>query len=110
MPAPADEGDLVTLVRAGWEALAAADAATLDLVGSAASLAGRFSERLTVAVSPGSRLCPPGWVGIVVIGNAALITAPDADLAARLQGAIGDVQVAALTDPLVLRERLSSTY
>jgi hypothetical protein len=30
-----------------------------------------FGPVLRVAVSPDSRLCPPGWVGIVVIADAA---------------------------------------
>nr|WP_162947541.1 GNAT family N-acetyltransferase [Streptomyces acidiscabies] len=37
-----------------------------------------------VVVSPGSRLCPPGWVGAVRIGGAVLITAPDEGTARRV--------------------------
>jgi len=33
-----------------------------------------FAPAVRVAVSPGSALCPPGWVGIVVLGDAALAT------------------------------------
>jgi hypothetical protein len=31
---------------------------------------------VVVAASPGSRLAPPGWVGIVRIGDAAVAAAP----------------------------------
>jgi hypothetical protein len=36
-----------------------------------------FTPVVRVAVSPESRLCPPGWTGIVVIDGAAIATAPD---------------------------------
>ncbi|MFM9609049.1 GCN5-related N-acetyltransferase [Streptomyces sp. V2] len=39
-----------------------------------------------VVVSPGSRLCPPSWVGAVRIGDTVLITAPDEDTARRVPG------------------------
>jgi hypothetical protein len=43
------------------------------------SLAGvpvTFGPALPVVVSPQSRLCPPGWAGLVVIGDASIATAP----------------------------------
>jgi GNAT superfamily N-acetyltransferase len=47
-----------------------------------------FSEQgLNVAVSPGSLLCPPGWVGVVMLGGAAIATAPDERQADRLRRA-----------------------
>ncbi|MEU8262497.1 GNAT family N-acetyltransferase [Micromonospora sp. NPDC048999] len=42
--------------------------------------------RVTVAV--GSRLCPPGWAGIVVLGDAGIATAPDAATARFLREAL----------------------
>jgi RimJ/RimL family protein N-acetyltransferase len=58
-----------------------------------------------VALSPESRLSPRGWVGIVVIGDAAIATAPDASTARVFQRAISDVPSGALTDPELLHER-----
>jgi hypothetical protein len=54
---------LIATARELWEHLA----------GNAAG----FAPAISVAVAPRSSLCPPGWVGIVVIGDAALATAPD---------------------------------
>ncbi|MFI6360735.1 hypothetical protein ACIBJF_51465 [Streptomyces sp. NPDC050743] len=34
-----------------------------------------------VVVSPGSRLCPPLWTGIVVLGGASIITVPSVQVA-----------------------------
>jgi GNAT superfamily N-acetyltransferase len=42
---------------------------------------------LRVVVSPESLLCPPGWVGVVSLGGAAIATAPDQRQADRLQQA-----------------------
>jgi GNAT superfamily N-acetyltransferase len=45
-----------------------------------------FGDRgLRVVVSPGSRLCPPGWVGVVCLDGAAIATAPDERQADRLR-------------------------
>jgi GNAT superfamily N-acetyltransferase len=62
----------------------------------------RFSPRPSVLVSPASLLCPPGWVGLVVIGAAAVVTAPSEDVAARVRRGLTSVPVASLTDPDVL--------
>src|SRR5262249_35202887 len=57
-----------------WETLAGAPVA--------------FGERgLNVVVSPGSLLCPPGWVGVVMLGDSAIATAPDERRADRLRRA-----------------------
>ena len=37
-----------------------------------------FAPVLRPAVSPTSRLCPPGWAGLVVIADEAIATVPDA--------------------------------
>jgi hypothetical protein len=38
----------------------------------------------SVVVAPGSKLCPPGWVGAVAIAGAALVTVPDVRAAAAV--------------------------
>jgi GNAT superfamily N-acetyltransferase len=45
---------------------------------------------LQVVVSPGSLLCPPGWVGVVSLGGAVIATAPDERQADRLRQAWTD--------------------
>jgi RimJ/RimL family protein N-acetyltransferase len=66
----------------------------------------RFTPAVSVAVSPRSYLCPPGWVGIVVIGDGALATAPDQGTARVVEQALSGLPVASLTDTAVLRRRL----
>jgi GNAT superfamily N-acetyltransferase len=56
-----------------------------------------------VAVSPRSRLCPPGWAGIVALGGAAIATAPDEATAATLRHALDELPAPTLT---ALRDRL----
>ena len=72
------------------------------LAGAAAS----FTPAINAAVSPGSYLCPPGWAGIVVLGDAALATAPDHDTARVIEQALGDLALAAIADGGVLISRL----
>jgi len=71
------------------------------LAGTAAGL-----TPLSVAVSPRSYLCPPGWVGIVVIGDAFLATAPDHETARLLRQALSGLPAASLTGTDVLSRRL----
>jgi hypothetical protein len=72
-----------------------------DLAGAAA----RFGPVIGVAVSR-SRLCPPGWVGIVAIGDDVLATAPD-DQTARIVGqALMDQPADAVTGAELLTRRL----
>jgi hypothetical protein len=75
-----------------WEHLAGAEAG--------------FTPAVRVAVSPRSSLCPPGWVGIVVLGDAALATAPDPGTARLVEQALGGLPAASLTDAYILRNRL----
>ncbi|MCX4751497.1 GNAT family N-acetyltransferase [Kitasatospora sp. NBC_01287] len=56
-----------------------------------------------VLVSPDSGLCPPGWVGVVLLGGGALITAPDEAAAERIRTAL-----AAGVDPLALGTELAA--
>jgi hypothetical protein len=79
--------------RAMWESLTGASAG--------------FGPVLHVAVSAESRLCPPGWVGIVVIADAVIATAPTPGLVRAVQEALGTLPVASLTDPAVLSTRLA---
>ena len=65
-----------------------------------------FTPAMSAAVSPGSYLCPPGWAGIVVLGDAALATAPDHDTARIIEQALGDLALAAIADGGVLISRL----
>lgn len=64
-----------------------------------------FMRAVQVAVSPNSRLCPPGWVGIVVLGDSAIATAPDAPAARAFQRSIEDVPSELLTGVELLQER-----
>jgi hypothetical protein len=91
MPQPA----LTAQARAVWERLAG-----LPVV---------FASVLRPAVSPQSRLCPPGWVGLVVIADAAIATVPDADTAQIMQQALSRVPAASLTDLAVLNSELVIT-
>ena len=84
---PAEAG-LIARARDVWEHLA----------GTAAG----FAAAVSVTASPGSRLCPPGWAGIVVIGGAALATAPDHDTARLVEQALSDVPPASLAGAGVL--------
>lgn len=59
-----------------------------------------------VAVSPQSLLCPPGWVGIVALGNAVIATAPDRDVAETVQRVLRDLPTTAMTDPATMRDTL----
>jgi len=70
---PAPAAALSVRARELWTHLAAAD----------------FTRDVRVAVSPQSRLCPPGWVGIVAIGGDVFATAPDAETAAVVGQALG---------------------
>src|SRR5215471_8601982 len=84
---------LVARARTLWEGLAGAPVA--------------FDSAVRVAVSRQSMLCPPGWVGIVVIDRAAIVTAPDHDTARTVQDALDGLPAPALTDAAVLGSRLS---
>lgn len=59
---------------------------------------------VAVVTSAGSALCPTGWVGVVVLGGAALVTAPDEETAARIRTAVGtSLPAERLTDPAAVR-------
>lgn len=57
---------------------------------------------INVVASPLSLLCPPGWVGIVALGGAAIATAPDSGSAETVRQALDGTAVTAVTDPTVV--------
>ncbi len=65
-----------------------------------------FAPVVSVAAAPESRLCPPGWTGIVVIGDTAIATAPDPDTAHAVHQALSALPAASLTDVGMLTGRL----
>lgn len=68
----------------------------------------RFAPgRVRVAASAGSLLCPPGWVGIVALGDAAIATAPDEKTAAVVREALHELEPGETTDPDRVRARLA---
>ncbi|GAA5613407.1 GNAT family N-acetyltransferase [Streptomyces platensis] len=60
------------------------------------------SEGANVVVSPGSRLCPPWWTGIVVLGRAGVVTVPSRRAAELMAGA-STLSPEELVDPDRLR-------
>ncbi|MEV7373322.1 GNAT family N-acetyltransferase [Streptomyces sp. NPDC090301] len=56
-----------------------------------------------VVFSPTSALCPPSWAGIVVLGGAAIATAPTESAALVLRRALASVPVESLTRPEIVR-------
>ncbi|MFH8375762.1 GNAT family N-acetyltransferase [Streptomyces cyaneofuscatus] len=71
--------------RALWQELAAAPDTAFGTPG--------------VCVSPDSCLAPPSWVGVVTIGDTALITAPTDRAAAAVRTALDGLPTTRLTDP-----------
>lgn len=64
------------------------------------------SDGANVVVSPGSRLCPPLWTGIVVLGGVGIVTVPSAQVVQLLGGASGKLSDEELVDEDRLREVL----
>jgi RimJ/RimL family protein N-acetyltransferase len=85
-------GPLTVRARQLWECLAGTTAG--------------FGAAISVAVAPESRLCSPGWAGIVVIEGDALATAPDQETACLIEQALSGVAADALTTADVLGRRL----
>lgn len=90
-PQPRD--DLLDGVRSRWAAL----------TGVPVSFPG---TGLVVVTAPRSLLCPPGWVGVVVLGGSCLVTTPDDDTSARLRRRLSDIAVGSMTDPEALGRML----
>ncbi|WP_406060895.1 GNAT family N-acetyltransferase [Streptomyces sp. NBC_01077] len=88
---------LLVRARGLWEALA----------GVPVSFAP--SGGVTVVVSPGSQLCPPSWTGIVVLGDAAIVTAPTEVAARAVSRSLASVPADSLTRGDVVRAVLPVT-
>lgn len=84
---------LIGRVHALWQALAGAP---VEFGRSAVS----------VIVSPRSKLCPPSWCGVVVLGGAGIGTVPTAEVAVQLRKVAAAVPPAALVQTDVLRAEL----
>ena len=77
--------DLLGRARAAWANYAGID--------------GGFRPGLVnLGVNARSRICPPGWAGIVLLGNAAIVTAPAAGAERDLRRALSGVPMDQLTD------------
>ncbi|MGW6008498.1 GNAT family N-acetyltransferase [Streptomyces sp. NPDC055210] len=61
---------------------------------------------VNVVVSPRSKLCPDGWVGVVALGGSAIVTAPNDQAARFVRDALGSMPVEAVVDGVLLREAL----
>lgn len=93
-PAPHPGGarpvaDVTGRARALWEILAGVPVT--------------FSPEVSVAVSPGSRLCPPGWTGFVTIGDGGIATVPVPGLREPVRRALRGHPPAGLPDVSGLR-------
>ncbi|MFB8140780.1 GNAT family N-acetyltransferase [Streptomyces parvus] len=86
---------LVSRARALWQELAAEPGAAFGAPG-----------RPTVLVAPDSALAPPSWVGVVTVGDAALITAPTDRAADAARSVLTGLTTAALTDPTTVARLL----
>ncbi|MEV0574870.1 GNAT family N-acetyltransferase [Streptomyces sp. NPDC050392] len=78
---------LMARARLLWESLA----------GVPVSFASRGGP--TVVTAPASALAPPGWVGTVLLGDAAVVTAPSDGVAHTVRRALTGVATPSLTDP-----------
>ncbi|WP_343949852.1 GNAT family N-acetyltransferase [Spirilliplanes yamanashiensis] len=101
MPAPSE-------LRRRWAELATTGAAQTVTAGflTEPPPAVRFGPSPSVAVSPGSRLSPPGWCGIVTIDGEVIATAPDEDAASLLRAFLIAAPPEAWTDPDAARALL----
>lgn len=79
---------LVSRARTLWQELTAVPDAAFGTPG-----------RPAVFVAPDSSLAPPSWVGVVAVGDAALITAPTGRAAESARSALDGLTTDGLTDP-----------
>ena len=61
---------------------------------------------VAVVVSPESWMCPPGWVGVVLLGGSAIVAAPSQAAAAQIEEAFSGLTVEALADAETVGARL----
>ncbi len=64
------------------------------------------AEGVEVLVSERSSLCPPGWCGIVTLGNAAIVTVPTDGIGELVRQRLAGLPVATLTHPDLVRRAL----
>ncbi|WP_079052236.1 GNAT family N-acetyltransferase [Streptomyces regalis] len=64
------------------------------------------SSGANIVVSPGSRLCPPLWTGIVVLGGARIVTVPSVQIAKLMAGVSSTLSDEEFVDEDRLREVL----
>jgi GNAT superfamily N-acetyltransferase len=67
------------------------------------------STGLTVVTSPTSKMCPPGWLGLVILGEAAIATAPDDECAERARKLLADLSIAQLRSGEAVARALAPT-
>jgi hypothetical protein len=61
---------------------------------------------VSVVVSPSSKLCPPGWCGVVTLGPSAIATVPTASLKPVVEAALGHLPTSDMTDAHQVRAAL----
>jgi GNAT superfamily N-acetyltransferase len=61
---------------------------------------------VTVVVSPASRLCPPGWCGVVALGPSAIATVPTPALKPLVEAALRHLPADDMTDAHQVRAAL----
>ncbi|MFF4252056.1 GNAT family N-acetyltransferase [Streptomyces sp. NPDC001663] len=64
---------------------------------------------LNVVTSPASRMAPPSWAGIVVLGDSAIVTAPTDRAALVLRRILAGMPTSSLTSPEAVRAVLPVT-
>lgn len=87
---------LLTTARDLWTHLAAAPVS--------------FPEQgISITVAPESRICPPGWTGLVVLGDTGIGTVPDQRTADAIRARLADCAPKRLVDPVDAAEVLAAT-
>ncbi|MGW8597989.1 GNAT family N-acetyltransferase [Streptomyces sp. NPDC055893] len=97
---------LLIRARGLWETLADAPVSFTSSSEPPGPASATEASGPTVAVSPTSALCPPSWAGIVVLGGAAIATAPTESAALVLRRALASVPVTSLARPEVVEALL----
>jgi len=64
------------------------------------------ADGVKVVCAPGSRVCPPGWVGSVTVGGAGLVTVPSEDLLGRVWAAVDQYGIDGLAGSLRVTDTL----
>jgi len=93
---PMPSSQLLADARALWSEIAAASVAFPD-------------QGISIVISPLSRMCPPGWVGLVLLSDSGIGTAPDQATADRLRALLADCPMERLYDSSEAVKALPST-